>query len=43
MKTTSFTAVVTALLLGSAEAAWTNVSEVPLYGLSPPVYPTRKS
>ncbi|KAH6681500.1 beta-glucosidase-related glycosidase [Halenospora varia] len=43
MKTTSFTAVVTALLLGSAEAAWTNVSEVPLYGLSPPVYPTPES
>jgi len=32
---------VTAAFIGSS-AAWGNVSEVPLYGLSPPVYPTRE-
>lgn len=29
-------------LLGHATAGWTNESEVPYYGLSPPVYPSRK-
>lgn len=32
---------VAATFVGSS-VAWENVSEVPLYGLSPPVYPSRE-
>ena len=31
-----------ALAAGANALTYTNVSEVPLYGLSPPVYPTRE-
>lgn len=41
MKTSFYIAAATALLVNHAKAGYTNVSEVPLYGLSPPVYPTR--
>lgn len=37
----SAVAIVT-LLAKLSRAGYTNFSEVPLYGLSPPVYPTRK-
>jgi hypothetical protein len=42
MKVFLSVAAVVALLSNQSFAGWTNVSEVPLYGLSPPIYPTRK-
>lgn len=41
MKASSYIAVAATLLYKGIFAADTNITEVPLYGLSPPVYPTR--
>ncbi|TVY91186.1 putative beta-glucosidase M [Lachnellula willkommii] len=40
MKSSLCVLAITALLVNQAQAGYTNVSEVPLYGLSPPIYPT---
>ena len=42
MKLSSSILVAASVLAPSSLAAYTNESEVPYYGLSPPVYPTRK-
>lgn len=36
-------AVLLSVAVEVSAISYTNVSEVPFYGLSPPVYPTRKS